>query len=69
MAIQRLENVGIVLEDLSAGTDFFVELGLRVLGTGTVEGGWVDRVVGLEGVRTDIAMLLRCFWTSHRHRA
>jgi catechol 2,3-dioxygenase-like lactoylglutathione lyase family enzyme len=48
-----LENVGIVVDDLAAATTFFVELGLKVV----VEGGWVDRVVGLEGVRVDIAML------------
>jgi catechol 2,3-dioxygenase-like lactoylglutathione lyase family enzyme len=57
MTIQRLENVGIVVEDLAAATQFFVELGLEVLGEGPVEGDWVDRVVGLEGVRVDIAML------------
>jgi catechol 2,3-dioxygenase-like lactoylglutathione lyase family enzyme len=57
MTIQRLENVGIVVEDLRAATKFFVELGLKVLGETTVEGDWVDRVVGLEGVRCDIAML------------
>ena len=57
MTIQRLENVGIVVDDLAAATKFFVELGLKVLGEGPVEGGWVDRVVGLEGVRVDVAML------------
>jgi catechol 2,3-dioxygenase-like lactoylglutathione lyase family enzyme len=57
MTIQRLENVGIVVEDLAAATAFFVELGLTVLGKGPVEGDWVDRVVGLEGVRVDVAML------------
>jgi catechol 2,3-dioxygenase-like lactoylglutathione lyase family enzyme len=57
MTIQRLENVGIVVDDLAAATTFFVELGLKVLGEGLVEGGWVDRVVGLEGVRVDVAML------------
>jgi catechol 2,3-dioxygenase-like lactoylglutathione lyase family enzyme len=46
MTIQRLENVGIVVDDLAAATTFFVELGLKVLGEGPVEGGWVDRVVG-----------------------
>jgi catechol 2,3-dioxygenase-like lactoylglutathione lyase family enzyme len=55
MTIQRLENVGIVVDDLAAATTFFVELGLKVLGEGSVEGGWVDRVVGLEGVRLAIA--------------
>jgi catechol 2,3-dioxygenase-like lactoylglutathione lyase family enzyme len=57
VTIQRLENVGIVVDDLAAATTFFVELGLKVLGEGPVEGGWVDRVVGLEGVRVDFAML------------
>jgi catechol 2,3-dioxygenase-like lactoylglutathione lyase family enzyme len=57
MTIQHLENVGVVVDDLAAATTFFVELGLKVLGEGPVEGGWVDRVVGLEGVRVDIAML------------
>jgi catechol 2,3-dioxygenase-like lactoylglutathione lyase family enzyme len=57
MSIQRLENVGIVVDDLPAATEFFVELGLERLGEGPVEGGWVDRVVGLEGVRVDVAML------------
>ena len=57
MTIQRMENVGIVVEDLAAATAFFVELGLKVQGEATVEGDWVDRVVGLEGVRTDIAVL------------
>lgn len=57
MAIQRMDHVGIVVEDLAAVTDFFVELGLTVQGRADVEGGWVDRVVGLDGVRTQIAML------------
>ena len=57
MTIQRLENVGIVVDDLAAATEFFVELGLELLGEGPVEGDWVDRVVGLEGVRVDVAML------------
>ena len=43
-----------MVEDLGVATRFFVELGLRVLGEGPVEGGWVDRVVGLEGVRVDL---------------
>jgi catechol 2,3-dioxygenase-like lactoylglutathione lyase family enzyme len=57
MTIQRLENVGIVVEDLAAATAFFVDLGLEVLGQGPVEGDWVDRVVGLAGVLVDVAML------------
>ena len=51
MTIQRMEHVSIVVDDLAAATAFFVELGLRLQGEGPVEGGWVDRVVGLEGVR------------------
>jgi catechol 2,3-dioxygenase-like lactoylglutathione lyase family enzyme len=57
MAIQRMEHVGVVVDDLEAATAFFVELGLELQGEASVEGGWVDRVVGLEGVRADIAML------------
>ena len=57
MAIQRMEHVGIVVDDLAAATEFFVELGLVLQGEGPVEGRWVDRVVGLEGVRADIAMM------------
>jgi catechol 2,3-dioxygenase-like lactoylglutathione lyase family enzyme len=49
--------VGIVVDDLAAATAFFVELGLKLQGEGPVEGGWVDRVVGLEGVRAEIVMM------------
>src|SRR2546427_2328273 len=44
-------------DDLEAATAFFVELGLKLQGEGQVEGGWVDRVVGLEGVRVEYAMV------------
>ncbi len=57
MTIQRMDHVGIVVDDLAAVTAFFVELGLKLQGEGPVEGGWVDRVVGLEGVRAEIAMV------------
>ena len=57
MTIQRMDHVGIVVDDLAAATAFFVELGLELQGEGPVEGGWVDRVVGLEGVRAEIAMV------------
>ncbi len=57
MTIQRMEHVGIVVDDLAAATAFFVELGLTLQGEGPVEGGWVDRVVGLEGVRAQVAMM------------
>ena len=57
MTIQRMEHVGSVVDDLAAVTAFFVELGLKLRGEGPVEGGWVDRVVGLQGVRAQIAMV------------
>ncbi len=57
MTVQRMEHVGIVVDDLAAATAFFVELGLEVQGEGSVEGGWVDRIVGLEGVRAEFAMM------------
>jgi catechol 2,3-dioxygenase-like lactoylglutathione lyase family enzyme len=56
MTIQRMDNVGIVVDDLKAAIAFFAELGLELEGETTVEGRWVDRVVGLDGVRSDIAM-------------
>jgi catechol 2,3-dioxygenase-like lactoylglutathione lyase family enzyme len=52
-----MDHVGVVVDDLDAATEFFVELGLVLQGEGPVEGHWVDRVVGLEGVRADIAMM------------
>jgi catechol 2,3-dioxygenase-like lactoylglutathione lyase family enzyme len=55
--IQRMDNVGIVVDDLAAAKAFFVELGLELEGEATVEGSTVDRLVGLEGVRSDIAMM------------
>ena len=57
MTIQRLEHVGIVFDDIEAATEFFVELGLELQEQGQVEGGWVDRVVGLEGIRVEYAMM------------
>jgi len=57
MTLLRMDNVGIVVGDLKAATAFFVELGLELEGETTVEGRWVDRIVGLDGVRSDIAML------------
>ncbi len=57
MTIQRMDNVGIVVDDLEAATAFFIELGMELDGEAPVEGAWVDRVVGLDGVRVDIAMV------------
>ncbi len=57
MAIQRMEHVGITVNDLAAAIEFFVELGLEPRGKGQVEGDWVDRIVALDGVRAELAML------------
>ncbi len=52
-----MDNIGIVVEDLKTVIAFFVELGMELDHETTVEGKWVDRVVGLDGVRSDIAMM------------
>ena len=57
MTLQRMDNVLIVVEDLEAATAFFAELGMELEGEATNEGPWVDRVVGLDDVRCDIAMM------------
>jgi catechol 2,3-dioxygenase-like lactoylglutathione lyase family enzyme len=57
MTIQRMDHVGIIVDDLAAAIDFFVELGLELQGQFSVDGPWVDRIVGLEDVRNDAAML------------
>jgi catechol 2,3-dioxygenase-like lactoylglutathione lyase family enzyme len=57
MTIQRMDHVGIVVDDLAAAVAFFVELGMELEGEMPVEGRWVDRVVGLDNVRVDVAMM------------
>ena len=57
MTIQRMDNVGIVVDDLEAAMAFFVELGMELEGKAQIEGLWADRTVGLDGVRSDIAMM------------
>jgi catechol 2,3-dioxygenase-like lactoylglutathione lyase family enzyme len=57
MTTLRMDNVGIVVEDMDAAIAFFLDLGLELEGRTTVEGPWVDGTTGLEGVRCDIAML------------
>ncbi|MCG5455567.1 VOC family protein [Micromonospora sp. PSH03] len=57
MAIQRMDNVLIVVEDLDAVIAFFVELGMELEGRGPVEGRWVERVIGIDDVRQEVAML------------
>jgi catechol 2,3-dioxygenase-like lactoylglutathione lyase family enzyme len=57
MTIQRMDNVGIVVEDLDAAIDFFAELGLELEGRAPIEGRWADGVTGLRDMRVEIAMM------------
>src|SRR5215213_9422394 len=57
MALQRMDNVGIVVDDLAATIDFFRELGLELEGQTTIEGDWAERVTGLRDMRVEIAMM------------
>jgi catechol 2,3-dioxygenase-like lactoylglutathione lyase family enzyme len=57
MTIKRMDNVGIVVEDLGGAIDFFRELGLELEGQGTIEGEWAGRVTGLGDQRVEIAMM------------
>ncbi len=57
MTIQRMDNVGIVVDDLDAVIAFFAELGMELEGTALVEGRWAARLVGLDDQRVDIAMM------------
>jgi len=57
MTIQRMDHVGLVVRDLEAAIAFFVELGMELEGRMPIEGRWVDRIVGLDNVRVDIAMM------------
>src|SRR3954452_15821156 len=57
MTVKRMDNVGIVVEDIDAAIEFFTELGLELEGRAPIEGAWADGVTGLPGVRAEIAML------------
>src|ERR1700712_2938431 len=57
MPVQRMDNVGIVVENLPAAIAFFRELGLEVEGQATIEGDWAERVTGLRDMRVEIAMM------------
>ena len=57
MTIRRMDNVLIVVEDLDAVVSFFVELGMELEGRAPIEGRWVERVIGIEDVRQEVAML------------
>src|SRR5437660_8222807 len=57
VTVQRMDNVAIVVDDLDAAVAFFTELGMELEDTAQIEGLWADRTVGLDGVRSDIAMM------------
>src|ERR671931_220617 len=57
MALQRMDNVGIVVDDLPATIEFFRELGLELEGQATIEGDWAERVTGLYPMRVETAMM------------
>jgi catechol 2,3-dioxygenase-like lactoylglutathione lyase family enzyme len=57
MTVQRMDNVAIVVDDLDAAVAFFLELGLELEGTAQIQGLFADLTVGLDGVRSDIAVL------------
>jgi catechol 2,3-dioxygenase-like lactoylglutathione lyase family enzyme len=57
VAVRRMDNVGIVVDDLEATIEFFRELGLELEGRGMVEGAWAGRVTGLGDQRVEIAMM------------
>jgi catechol 2,3-dioxygenase-like lactoylglutathione lyase family enzyme len=57
MAIKRMDNVGIVVDDLEATVEFFRELGLELEGRGDIEGEWAGRVTGLGDQHVEVAMM------------
>lgn len=57
MGVMRLDNVGIVVEDLDAAISFFKELGLTLEGRMPIEGDWAGRVTGVRGQHVEIAMM------------
>ena len=57
MTVKRMDNVGIVVEDLDAAVRFFTELGLVLEGRARIDGEWSGRVTGVRGQRVEIAMM------------
>src|SRR5262245_23617362 len=57
MTVKRMDNVGIVVEDIDAAVEFFSELGLTLEGRMPIEGEWAGRVTGVRGQRVEIAMM------------
>ena len=58
MTVKRMDNVGIVVDDLDAAVEFFTELGLTLEGRMPIEGEWAGRVTGVRGQRVEVAMML-----------
>jgi catechol 2,3-dioxygenase-like lactoylglutathione lyase family enzyme len=57
MAVKRMDNMGVVVDDLDATVDFFVELGLELEGRAEIEGPWAGRVTGLGDQQVEVAMM------------
>jgi catechol 2,3-dioxygenase-like lactoylglutathione lyase family enzyme len=57
MTVLRMDNIGIVVNDMDGAIEFFVELGLRLEGRDTLDGPWMDRTIALDGAKCEIAML------------
>ena len=57
MKIRRIDHVGVIVNDLSAAKEFFLDFGLEMLGEGEVEGKWAERIIGLNDVRATVVML------------
>ena len=57
MTVKRMDNVGIVVEDLDAAIEFFTELGLELEGRAPIEGDWAGGVTGLRDMRVEMAMM------------
>lgn len=57
MRIHRIDHVGINVNDLPAAKKFFIDFGLEMVGEGIVEGQWVDRIIGLHHVKSEVIML------------
>jgi catechol 2,3-dioxygenase-like lactoylglutathione lyase family enzyme len=57
MAVKRMDNMGIVVDDLDATIAFFRELGLELEGQATIQGEWAERVTGLHPMRVEMAMM------------
>src|SRR3954467_2767559 len=57
MTIKKLDHVSVVVDDLEAAIAFFTALGMTVEGEAPIEGPWVDRINGIEGIRVDIVMM------------